>query len=376
GDKSHAELVGTGYSHSFGNAGGESSVISYGPYDMAIGDSIHIVFVEGGAGIHRAFSTDEKDPRFEIGNNWYKRIIKKETLTGLQYPDYASGGSLTSIDLDSDANADLYKDAWVYTGRDSLLQSFKYAYNLYNNSGFEIPDDEKAPVAPQEFLLEAYSRSIRLTWTDEINVVNNNFSGYKIYRAVGDYKYTKYDLVVDLSYSNGGLSEGKTTFTYDDKTVTRGQKYYYTIVAYDNGDNAFAKVLTSQAHLTRTNIGVSLSTPGANAMDNIRIVPNPWNEKMQVLQYAGSANKYMLQFVNLPDVCHIRVFNTRGDLIKKLEHEKGSEERWNLSTDYNQIISSGVYIVQFEAVEDVYSDQNELSISKGEVVNKKLVVIR
>ncbi len=374
-EKSHAEQVGTGFADNFYTGGGSSSLISYGPYDMSLNDSIRIVFVEAADGIKRSFVNGEDDPRFDVGNNWYKRVKDNETVYDLEYPDYASG-TLKSIDLDSDENANLYKDAWVYTGRDSLLESFKHGIRLFREHDLVIPDDETAPVAPQEFYVEAFSDFIQLKWFDTKNMDLSRFEGYKIYRAVGDYKYNKFDFIGDINFTDGTINSGDNEFIFEDKTAVRGQKYFYTVVAYDNGDNAFNRVLTSNPHLTRTNIGASLVTPGASKLDNIRIVPNPWIERNETIQYAGNANKFSVLFVNLPDRCNIRIFNERGDLIKKLSHSKGSEERWNLATDYNQIISSGIYIIQVEALDNVYDIDNKKTISKGKVVNKKFVVIR
>jgi hypothetical protein len=53
--------------------------------------------------------------------------------------------------------------------------------------------------------------------------------------------------------------------------------------------------------------------------------------------------------VNIPGQCTIRIYSELGELIKTIEHgstpatETGSQD-YDLTTTYNQIIASGVYI--------------------------------
>lgn len=80
----------------------------------------------------------------------------------------------------------------------------------------------------------------------------------------------------------------------------------------------------------------------------IRAVPNPY--------YAHSAyefNRYqhVLKFTRLPESCTVRIFNIAGDLVRTLVKEQGpgSFLEWNLLTDRDLPVGSGVYIYHVEA---------------------------
>jgi len=82
-------------------------------------------------------------------------------------------------------------------------------------------------------------------------------------------------------------------------------------------------------------------------LDEIGIVPNP---------YKGASNYEVSQFVdevrftNLPDVATIRVFTLNGTLIKTIEKNSPGVATisWNLATDTNLPIASGMYIIHVE----------------------------
>ena len=74
----------------------------------------------------------------------------------------------------------------------------------------------------------------------------------------------------------------------------------------------------------------------------------------------------MLLFFNLPAVVTIKIFTESGDLVKTINHdspELAGSLRWNMITDTQQAISSGVYIAVFEK-------------PNGEVAYQKFVVVR
>lgn len=89
---------------------------------------------------------------------------------------------------------------------------------------------------------------------------------------------------------------------------------------------------------------------------NVKVVPNPYiihNE----WQY--SFNSRRIRFINLPAECLIRIFSLNGDLIKVIPHshtravsdgadevpnDLGGDEWWNLISNTNHGVVSGVYI--------------------------------
>ena len=94
-----------------GTPGGFSFTNGYGPYTLAPGDSITIVFAEGVAGISRELATS----------------------TGIKYKN----GQITKVE----------KNTVVFQSRDSLFYTFRRA-NANYQSGYNIP---RPPLPPKIF---------------------------------------------------------------------------------------------------------------------------------------------------------------------------------------------------------------------------------
>lgn len=345
---SHAEAVGDGYPDQFGMGGSISSGISFGPYDLAPGESIRIVLAEGVNGLSRKMNT-------EVGHKWFAKKDLGENPT-LNLP----GGGTTT-------DEDEYKNAWVYTGADSIIKTFKRAINVFSND-YVIPQQ---PEAPATFNVESQGNRIYLTW-DNSGESSPYFEGYKVYRAKGQ-KDSTYHLIFDCNLTDGSLVN-----EYSDFTAERGQSYYYYIVTYDDGtQNAINPGVPLQSSLfyTRTNKGATLKKPPSVTMDDIRVVPNPYNVRNLNYQYIGEPGKIL--FLNLPKKCEIKIFTERGDLIYSDLHEGSGDYAWNLLTSSRQIVVSGVYIVTFYVPEDLIDDvTGEFIMAKGSTSIKKFVVIR
>ncbi len=79
-------------------------------------------------------------------------------------------------------------------------------------------------------------------------------------------------------------------------------------------------------------------------LKDIGIVPNPYKGASH---YEVSQLTSEVRFTNLPDVATIRIFTLNGTLIKTIEKRSPGVATisWNLVTDYNLAIASGVYLV-------------------------------
>ena len=103
-------------------------------------------------------------------------------------------------------------------------------------------------------------------------------------------------------------------------------------------------------------------------MPDIRIAPNPYNINDPLVRQKYVSSDYRgIEFYNLPDVVTIRIYTENGDLIKKLNNDspviKDGNLRWDMLTDNQQVISSGVYIAVFQK-------------PNGEISYQKFIVIR
>ncbi len=335
---SMAQQVGDGYADQYGNtAGGFSQGQGFGPYQLAPGESIHIVVAEGVAGLCR-------DSCYTIGARW---------LEG-KGPFVLPDGSSTN-------DKDVYKDAWVMTGKDSLFQTFRRAMAAYKNN-FQIPTP---PPPPDEFIVTSGGDRINLKWTKNAESYPH-FMGYRIYRAI-NVPDTTYDLIYECGpgTNNPLVTSGKYN-TWNDTSLARGFDYYYYITSFDDGstNNIQPGVpLESSKFYTMTNNPANLKRPPGTELSQIRIVPNPYNIRSKDLQF-GDSGPDRIMFYNIPGECTIRIYTERGDLIKTIEHNNGTgDEAWNSVTSYRQVVVSGIYIAV-------------ISTPDGQQVIKKFVIIR
>ncbi len=314
---SQAEDIGSGYADTWGtDAGGYSQFIAYGPYDIAPGEKIHIVIAEGAAGINREMC-------YEVGGNWFDGNV--------------AIGELLNPDGSAPADKDEYKDKWVFTGEDSLMQTFRRAHDTYE-ADYAVPEP---PPPPEMFTVTSGGDRIGLSWASNAEV-HPGFRGYKIYRAMHK-PDTSYEEIFSCDVTN-------LTNEFADVKAKRGFKYFYYIVSYDDGNSnqvAPGAPLYSSKFYTMTNIGASLKRP-AGSLDRIRVVPNPFNIASKSLQFSKSGED-RLYFYDIPGVCTIRIYTERGDLIKTIEHTDNSgDESWDSVTEYRQVVVSGIYIAHFE----------------------------
>ena len=342
-DISHAEQVKSQnqFPDQFSTAGGYSQTWSFGPYTMAPGDTVRIAWAECAAGLSH-------EQNIKIGQNWYNAYALGESVDAT-----AADGSSMTVNA---ANADDYKNEWVYSSLDSLLETFRRARFLYKNNlalGNTAPPDP-----PQTFEVVSQGSRIYLSWSENSELDRANFEGYKIFRAKGKYDSTYYE-IADLNFTDGNLVN-----EFSDVTAERGQLYFYYIIAYDDGSTNVLEPgvpLHSSPFYTRTNKGASMLKPPAEGVDGITIVPNPFIISNTALQYIGEQNS--IKFWNLPERCEINVYTERGDKIYTYEHEGSGVATWNLLTASRQIIVSGVYIATFETPD-------------GEKAIRKIVIIR
>ncbi len=320
------------------NPGGYSQGQGFGPYTLAPGEKVRIVLAEGVAGLSRELC-------YEIGANWINDT-----------PGELPGGG-------DPANRHDYKNQWVFTGLDSLIQTFKRARENFR-SDFDIPSP---PPPPSTFNVAGQGDRIALSWDPNAEAWSG-FAGYQIYRAIHQ-PDTTYELIYD---GPAGIN------SFDDVTAVRGFDYFYYIITYDDGSAFDGHTLVSSKFFTMTNKPASLKRSPGRLLDDIRIVPNPFSISARNIQYGTELGKDRIMFLNIPGKCRIRIFTERGDLVKTINHIDGSgDERWNSETDSRQVIVSGLYIAHFEVTEDIKNPATgEMIFRKGESTFKKFIVVR
>jgi hypothetical protein len=338
--QTHADMVGNGNANELplAGGGGVSQGIGYGPYDIPAGDSIRIVMAE-------CVGSISWEKRASIGEQWFNEI------TPYILPD----GSETS-----DKNE--FKDAWVFTGIDSLYQTFDRATQTWNNNFVVDP----APPPPDRFSVNSGGDRITLEWSNSAESYEH-FGGYRVYRSIDSP-----DTTFEMIYACGqGSDNPVVTNIYEDMSAVRGFDYYYYVVTVDDGTvHPSHTQLESSLFWTRTIEPATLTRQPGSSLDGIRIVPNPYNISAINYQF-GETTKDRIMFYGLPPQCIIKIFTERGDLIKTFHHTDNSgDEAWDSLTSSGQVIVSGVYIAYFEVTEDAKN------FKKGESTYKKLIVVR
>jgi hypothetical protein len=333
-----------------GDGGGTNLWINYGPWDLAPGDSVVIVVAEGVAGLDR-------DVCWQLGAEWKKAYDNSSYKIQMKMPD----GSTPT-------DKDIFKDTWIYTGKDSIMKTFSRAKRNYD-LGYQIP---QPPLPPPLFNVASGGDRISLSWDPSPSKSNPGFGGYKVFRATGKPDTTFKEIA----------SLGATATSFDDVTAQRGFAYYYYVSAYYDGSNNTsggpnpAGPLLSSRFYTKTNQPAYLQRQAGASLSGIRIVPNPYNIAAADMQYPGEPDKIM--FLNIPGHCLIKIYTENGDLINTITHENGSgDQAWNSITSSRQVVVSGVYIVHFTVTADfVDPATGTLKYAKGETSYQKMIIIR
>lgn len=297
--------------------GAESYIMSCGPYNIPINEDVRIVIVQIIAGISRENAE-------ELGRQLLSGTITKE--------DY---------------------EQTIATGRDSLFKALAAA-KLAFSKRFNIPDP---PPSPDSLLISSGVGHIKLEWSANAEAAEdpdtkvNDFAGCRVYRVIND-PTDKWEKIFEC----GGDSSIPITNTYIDDNVISGFDYYYAVTAFDDGtQNYLHPGLSLESSRLTSNVfrgGVSQQTPMQN-LNSLRVVPNPYNIRARGFGDPNNiedvANNRIL-FVGLPEKCTIRIYTVYGDLVKTLKHINGlGSEPWDQITEYQQYITSGLYIAHVES---------------------------
>lgn len=88
--------------------------------------------------------------------------------------------------------------------------------------------------------------------------------------------------------------------------------------------------------------------PPESSVDNVIVVPNPFVIREGFSQ-PGEGD--VIQFVNIPNPCTIRIYTVRGDLVKTIVVTEGTGAliSWNQVSDYGQFVESGIYVFHVES---------------------------
>jgi len=223
-----------------------------------------------------------------------------------------------------------------------------------------------------------------------------NFEAYRIWRSEDptlplppEATFTllkQVDVPTDSFEYNTGLE-----YTLSDSNLVRGKVYTYAVtsksipnLAYQTiqvGDTTYTvpvpvQPLESSRLVNAARIELPFSV--SSQPDRVTVVPNPYRTDRDYTTESGGyeglfgawdENKRLIKFINLPEVCTIRIFSLSGDLVRTIQHDGRSttgiprgDVNVPLVSESNRALASGIYI---------FTVDSDLGVQTG-----KFVIIR
>lgn len=194
------------------------------------------------------YNSDLGDRYFHLGNNSDLSYDDPQTIPedGLDIVAMSSSGPYT---LAPGETITFYTALVAGEDLDELMASYDAAVRI-KDFDFEI---SKPPATPT---LNAFANDSKVTlyWDDAAESSRDNFSGlfdfegYKLYRSqdkgVSWNLIEEFDLVNDIGFDVG------LEYSYTDNTVVNGFEYWYSITAYDRGDESIESLESSRGSNT------------------------------------------------------------------------------------------------------------------------------
>jgi len=203
-----------------------------------------------------------------------------------------------------------------------------------------------------------------------------NFEAYRVWRSENplgpEASFTllaQYDVADDSFEYNSGLK-----YTFLDSNLVRGKTYVYSVTSISIPSLAYQTIpgpdsmniivevpvepLRSSVLTNSTRIDLPFSV--ANEVGKVSVVPNPYRtDRDYTLESGGyeglfsqwDETKRVVKFINLPEVCTIRIFSLSGDLVRTVQHDGRSgvgisrgDVNVPLVSESNRALASGIYV--------------------------------
>ena len=302
--------------------GGWHGSFAYGPYDLALGDKVKIVFVlAGGAPVEE--------------NMWrWAKLGRQDEMRS----DNAFDNLVKHVN--------------------KAKEAFQWNYDLP-----DAPPDVKVDVSVTT------DGFISLVWDDAADeAINPDYSdieakdvkGYRVYRSV--FKRDDWELLADIPVQASPFYSG-SNYQYVDTQSIAGFVYDYSVRTYSeahsnwNGTGiAIPSLESGNSSPEQWVNGVKISTPYVPSTDQsdqldrkVIVTPNPYRDDGA----HAYENKGAIRFLNIPRKCQIRIYTVAGDLMAEVNHDDPGrgEATWSQTTiDNIGSASSGVYFFVVESL--------------------------
>ena len=277
---------------------------------------------------------------------------------------------------------------------------------------YVLPAPPTAPrvrVVPENQTVTIYWDKVAETSVDPISG-KQDFEGYRVYRtnAGADLDQTtvlsqalilagEFDRADDNVFYNTGFAKVKlaSPIRFDGDAAEywyrmsipnqlNGWQYVYTVTAFDAGDPVNNVESLESSRLQNARRVIPGTTPEAAAIGDPRVYPNPYY--VNALWDGNGERTRKLYFANLPAHARIRVYTLAGDLVRTMSHDAatsngadtqwftrysdgsqimaGGEHAWDLITDSDQAIATGLYLFTVENLDNGDIKRGKFAIIK------------
>lgn len=294
-------------------------------------------------------------------------------------------------------NVDAYDNE---ISRANLVENIDWAYRLFdgteNQDGtrtrFLVPEP---PLVPR-MRVELNEGTASIYWDNRAEfsidpvTQEEDFAGYRLYRSnLGDditgTIATSAQLLRDwdLPGNNVGFNTGfdeirldspvtfpgdpvEYHYRYDVSGMLSGWQYLFAVTAYDEGDDRTPPLETSiNANALRVFPGTAINTNFGSDDEQyqVGVYPNPY--RVNAAWDGATPFNRRLMFYNLPRRAEVRIYTLAGEIVATMNHDSdtyvgdnrwfrdfstsnrllpGGEHAWDILTEANQNLSTGLYI--------------------------------
>jgi len=208
------------------------------------------------------------------------------------------------------------------------------------------------------------------------------FEGYRLYRSEdpGDSpEASSFTLIKEWDIAGDGYGyDIGIDSVYIDSGLVRGKRYWYSVTSFGIPDVAVVERPTPsggtvfdslfapspESALDENLIRVDLGFSASDKLDEVMVVPNPYRVDHDYTYESGgwegrgrewNETKRLIKFIHLPRECTIRVFSLTGDQIATIDYTAPPDQpdlgelEWNLLSESNRALASGVYVYTVES---------------------------
>lgn len=367
-------------------AGNYISFISMGPFpEVAPGETITVYFAYSGALKPEEFQGTA--PSIKKVDNEASRAKLTQTIS-----------SINRVFQGEDLNNNGILDPGEDTDGDNELTRYLFP---------TPPDNPKVRIQLEEGKASIYWDKTAEFSVDRVSG-EQDFEGYRIYSSqlgadrgtepqlIREFDIPGNQIAYDIGFDEVALSEpvtfeGDTSeywYRYELDGLLSGWQYEISVTAFDGGSETFE--IGSLESSTNTNsVNIFPGTPVNENFESgetaykVGVYPNPY--RVNAAWDGNNEATRKLYFYNLPSRAEVRVYTVAGDIVAELDHNSatyngdiswfdsfsddprvmaGGEHAWDLQSDANQILSTGLYLFSVKDLESGHVQTGKLLIIK------------